>query len=347
MIGKKRLEYIDQAKGVGMFFIVLGHISSIYGPISMFGTFFKISIFFVISGYLHAENGDFSIAKKTKQFLIPYYFWSFVVLLIELLKALVREIDISRIELLLLKILSFRGISTLWFLPVLLVTYFFHKLSSKWKLSYKYLLLVVLPFLVIMLSNANIFYNQIQEEVSLKYGLHCFAMTLLKGLAGYWFFECSYIFSERVIKLNKNLSALCIVGGGMMIVICGYETNIDFNNLKFGRFPFLFFVAGLIISFAFIHSLKIMNKKFRVLQFMGRNSLFIMCTHLPLNIVLYSDKFLNSFLPKPDMPNINYYIYVMILFIIVLFIEYLFVTIWKWAKEVLMSKFHFSMVKYL
>lgn len=52
----KRLDHIDEAKGIGMLLIVLGHISTSWGWISDWASYFKISIFFVISGYLQSTK---------------------------------------------------------------------------------------------------------------------------------------------------------------------------------------------------------------------------------------------------------------------------------------------------
>lgn len=48
----KRLTYIDWAKGIGMFFIMLGHVNRIDNPLITYGDTFKIVIFYIISGYL-------------------------------------------------------------------------------------------------------------------------------------------------------------------------------------------------------------------------------------------------------------------------------------------------------
>ena len=50
-----RLEYIDVAKGIGILLIVWGHVSSSWlswGWGCEWASYFKISLFFVISGYL-------------------------------------------------------------------------------------------------------------------------------------------------------------------------------------------------------------------------------------------------------------------------------------------------------
>lgn len=88
--GQLRIQYIDQAKTIGILLIVLGHISYIYGPVNNTASYFKISIFYIISG-LFAYFGDGKREKmvncmkllhiKRKTLLIPYCFYSIVALL--------------------------------------------------------------------------------------------------------------------------------------------------------------------------------------------------------------------------------------------------------------------------
>ena len=93
---KKRLEYVDAAKGIGMLLIVLGHISSSWGIISNWGSYFKISIFYVISGYMQFKSKkELCIAKKAKSILIPYVFFSVISLIIILGKSLIRKDDFN------------------------------------------------------------------------------------------------------------------------------------------------------------------------------------------------------------------------------------------------------------
>lgn len=56
----QRLGWVDEAKGIGILLIVLGHTSYLFGPVSNVASYFKIAIFYVISGYLtslHAGRG--------------------------------------------------------------------------------------------------------------------------------------------------------------------------------------------------------------------------------------------------------------------------------------------------
>ena len=71
----KRLDWVDQARGLSIFLVVYGHNfpaceSYIYS--------FHVPLFFFISGMFHPKNSSFKIIKRrAKMILIPYFFWAF------------------------------------------------------------------------------------------------------------------------------------------------------------------------------------------------------------------------------------------------------------------------------
>lgn len=70
---KKRLAYIDYARGIGIILMIMGHID-FGGAFYKYIHAFHMPIFFVMSGYLYREKDSLvkEIAKKAKQLLIPY-----------------------------------------------------------------------------------------------------------------------------------------------------------------------------------------------------------------------------------------------------------------------------------
>lgn len=80
-MGKKRIDYIDIAKGLGMMTIVWGHI--MYAGISNAIVYaFHIPLYFFLSGLVfsrerYASFGEF-IAKRVKGLLFPYLIFSFL-----------------------------------------------------------------------------------------------------------------------------------------------------------------------------------------------------------------------------------------------------------------------------
>lgn len=91
MNGKKRLEYVDVARGIAMICIVLGHLGN--DAINRVVFTFHLPIFFFISGYFLSERGTFKefTEKKFRAYIVPYNFTCLVITLLALLKAALRH----------------------------------------------------------------------------------------------------------------------------------------------------------------------------------------------------------------------------------------------------------------
>ena len=110
------------------FFIVLEHVSQLSNPVTTWGNSFKIVIFFIISGYLLSMK-DYSVIstreftiRKLKSFGIPYA----IFLLIAVVFSIAYETYRGKLSFYILfdivySALSLKGISTLWFIPVLFI----------------------------------------------------------------------------------------------------------------------------------------------------------------------------------------------------------------------------------
>lgn len=130
----KRIESIDNLRGVAIFLVILGHILITRAPGR--GTYplceiiysFHMSLFFFISGFLAfktnriEENGIKQyVIKKTKQLLIPYLFW------LLLAPIFMYNIYPSSYKELLLKF-NFIPNLNYWFLPLLYIFFMLYLL---------------------------------------------------------------------------------------------------------------------------------------------------------------------------------------------------------------------------
>uniref|UniRef100_A0A7C3NH83 Acyltransferase 3 domain-containing protein n=1 Tax=candidate division WOR-3 bacterium TaxID=2052148 RepID=A0A7C3NH83_UNCW3 len=75
----KREYWLDIAKSIGIFLVVLGH-TSINENLKIFIYSFHIPLFFLISGFLFKTNDNFKnfFIKQFKRFIIPYYIFSII-----------------------------------------------------------------------------------------------------------------------------------------------------------------------------------------------------------------------------------------------------------------------------
>lgn len=118
-----RLDYLDVCKGIGIFFIVFGHILTTVNTFNIYTSTYKISIFYVVVGLLivHQNKRQVEWKKRFSTILVPYFVFSMLVMLFNLCYNAILQPEIIRYSLIeeMMKTFSFRGISTLWFLPSL------------------------------------------------------------------------------------------------------------------------------------------------------------------------------------------------------------------------------------
>jgi len=88
---KRRLEYVDVARGIAMLCVIIGHLG--IHDIDRVVFTFHIPLFYLISGYFISEKSSLSdfVRHKAKTLLVPYYITGAVMILLGMIKGLVTE----------------------------------------------------------------------------------------------------------------------------------------------------------------------------------------------------------------------------------------------------------------
>ncbi len=126
---KMRIGYYDMARGLGIIFVVIGHIDSFYAPVRSVVITFHMALFLMISGMLILETGEEmrsfteSFKKKFRRIMVPYILFSFLSLGIELVRLTLQNVFYwPHYKALLISVFSFSGNSVMWFLPALFIS---------------------------------------------------------------------------------------------------------------------------------------------------------------------------------------------------------------------------------
>jgi len=108
------------------------------------------------------------------------------------------------------------------------------------------------------------------------------------------------------------------------ILLSQFGGITNFSMLFHGKYPILLYINGVLgsIGLIFITHYIFENKKNRVLEFFGRNSLILMGTHMSLMLPVISSKIFTIFWSIPHIENPMYYIYGVLCLSIMLIIEY-------------------------
>ncbi len=302
---KKRIAYLDVARGIGMILVVMGHIDFISEPLRDYITSFHMPLFLMVSGILlyvtkTEERSLREVARsKVGTILLPYFIFSAGALLFELVRALVKDLDMTG-ELLRrgFQTLCLQGFSTFWFLPTLfigeLIFIWIRQKTELKKTAGIGIGLVVLMYFAAMGEKS--FYGVHAGVIGYEL-LHDVLLVPIRGI-----FASGYIFLGYFlgIVLEKRQGILWKDGlAGILLlaataVMNGFASFIDLRFLEFGN-PLLFLLRTVCGSLGVILLCRGLEAYTdgtlgKILRYFGENSLIVMVTHLDYRILNYSIK---------------------------------------------------------
>lgn len=351
MSDKKRIKYIDIMKGLGIMMVTYGHITTVGNPVDIWMGSFKITIFFVAAGYLIRYTNSYEkidlvtyVKKLLKSLAIPYVFFSVGAIIFRFLTMVMKHnVNISTIKSYIWATLTLRGVSTLWFLPTLLIgeIIFFCviKYFPKWL---KVLIFIGLPILSYYISclllNLRGNLNPITfERVSFV------ILPIAKPLVAVWFLYIGYIGCELLDRIPNGIIRLFI---GIVLsvgnMICAqWNVGVDYNNMAIGEKPWLFFICGIIGSFGALLIFQFLEDyiKFELLAYFGKNSLILMATQRLFYIIAVGTAGWKVVSGMPGVLSWRYYIDCLGILALVLMLEYTIITFINEKARFLIGKF--------
>ena len=305
---KKRVVWIDTIKGWAILCVILGHISLGENPLCIWIYSFHMPLWFVLSGVLfflsedkHEQSASRFLKRKAVSLLYPYFTFSVICLLYDVIKNGISE-NTCR---LFTDTVSFLGIGTLWFLPVMFFSVvLFYSLHS---LPLSDFPIFGLLLLLIFLGDRFIGFESY------------YVLQRILIAASFLFIGYFYEMLMDAVRLEKTYCCLL----GIVLLACSTvlsQTN-GYVDLHYGIMNniFLYYplaVLGCCGLCILGSSLVLPNWIEAPLIFLGKNSLTIFATHANLPYIYYAGLMFLSVMP--GFSN-NYINAVFILFIVVLF----------------------------
>lgn len=295
---KKRLDYLDMVKGVGIILVVAGHSGYLAEHALTVVSSFHMPLFFIISGMLLAHTKEETrpmkqiIAKKMRTILFPYAFFSILYLLIYgayfcgvrgyLTPAYIRTIAVQGI--------SLDGISVLWFLSAL----FFAELlwHAVRKSCGRAALFVLSAMAVLTICFASQLMSVMTGSGLFIKGVFGLLQSLLRGVVGAGFLTIGYLamgLFERFDK-NRSLKSRSMEAGAgtlcLLLTVWLSLTNgrADMHYLIF-RNPVIYLICACAGTFGLVFLCRALPR-IGALAYPGANSLTIMVTHLDCQYML-------------------------------------------------------------
>jgi fucose 4-O-acetylase-like acetyltransferase len=289
---KPRLIFLDAAKGIGILSVMFGHITEIGNPIDRWVGTFKLPIFFLITGYLISRGGGVKISfrkfleRKCCSLLIPYFSFSALIIIYKMMVSFFKGKDfiyqMTHLADDLYTTISLRGLRALWFLTAMFIAEIIFFFVMKFHVSLKGLCVLV----AVLIFYKTDYVMGILEGICGNYYeiIRMPILAITKGITGFLFLGAGYILYILMQRIpNKNVHLM--LGILLLIInISAYPINqgvVDFNNMRFGGYPFLYMLCALCGSSGWILVLEYLadHYTFPILTWCGRNSLIIMSTH--------------------------------------------------------------------
>lgn len=338
MNNAKRLDYLDMAKGLGMLFVLIGHLqgdtifslSPYFHPLCVFIFSFHMPLFFIISGILMCIREDnldkYSIKehinKRFKSIMIPYLWFSLFYFSVVIYAWINGSVAYQTVLVNFWYVVSCYGMNVLWFLPALFfgeILFLFFKQVKTTKFFY-----TIIPVTSVVCYYIAYILTTLSYETPVAKRIHEFSIVLLRPfLVCGWIFV-GYILHKLFIKIdleNKIKSRFIYVFAGLfMLVLCAVfskvNNGVDFRSLVL-RNAFFYVLCSLLGTYGLLSLCKGLPK-IKLLTFWGTGSLIFMAVHNSETILFYALKlsmFVNQYLTHAR----GYICYLIILTVILVY----------------------------
>lgn len=274
------IDYIDLVKGLGIILVVLGH-----GPFPCHFAIdvFHMPLFFFVAGMTFRcpsveETGKFFI-KKINRIFIPFIFWTILSFCIE---TLVGKLSPGA---------PFNG--PLWFLQTLFTAFALYVPIREYFNGVRLHIVIALLYAI-----STIWYYYQSLAIAVPF-------SLTRAMAAVFYIHMGCYLSKRIQNQSRKQASvmMCI---GLMVYIVGVFVSMSWfniNDVSFVGGQLLTYCPPLsmLTTFAGIMMMLSLSKyvnKVRGCNWLGQNSLVIMCVHFPiierLNILFSSQPYYQS-----------------------------------------------------
>lgn len=297
MSNNKRIDWIDMAKGYGIFLVIYAHLG--VGAIGRWIYTFHIPLFFFLSGYVFSTKYDFKTfaMRKFRSMILPYFALGIPMVLFQCLDEFVmgRFHEGTGVELL-VNFLVQKRFWTLWYIACLfwLNIIFYWIVTGLKKMQY-ILIVSMLMFCV------GVAYYEC-GGTPWPWNVDVCLTAVVFFAVGYWF-KNRYDRIRKCIDLRKSVGLFLVLG--TVNVLCGFASyrlagiGLDMYASSYG-FPPLTFVS----AFAGIFCVVIVAHWFTLsgIRYVGRNSLLFYAWHQTILIPVIDAVFAYLGVLKAGMP---------------------------------------------
>lgn len=269
-MSKERIQYIDFAKGLGIFLIVIGHCIL---PFNLHDAIFSfhVPLFFIISGFFIKPFSKVEVIKTARLLLVPMYFTTLIAVFLLLLMNTHNGTYVGPGFLRIVSRYVFCrhfGVCGLWFLFALFWGKLLFQIIKKYLPKYSFVVSLAL-FIIAYLFPSYIKIADLPFYISQSFSCVIFLY------AGY------IIHEKDILGVVTDFRSLII---STIVVLFAYLVPM---NMVISQFPLgIFNVAtSIILSLSILYISKYISEKngfstvVAFVNFYGRNTLLVLCLH--------------------------------------------------------------------
>lgn len=270
-----RIDWVDLAKGIGILFVVIGHMNI---PLQLQKIIysFHMPLFFFISGFLYNEkkyskNLKKILFSKIKTLIWPFLTFTLLALFFKLLSQ--EHIVINSFDFLEF-IKGNKSLNTpLWFLTALFTTEILFSQIIRVNLNNK--ITIVLSVLVLAILG---FINIYKFRLIGVFNIHIALIAQLFFMMGWLFKKSDYGIN---FLINKYLLFKIVLIFLLLLVASLSNTRLDMYEIDYGNLFLVMFSAssGIILVVLFSKLLSNYNFLKGIFKYLGKNSLIILGLH--------------------------------------------------------------------
>lgn len=273
-IEKKRKQWIDIAKGIGIILVVLGHVTKNRILIRIIYSF-HMPLFFFLSGCLINKNCGVKIfdihyiKNKFIQLIIPFCEYRIILVVYWfLIERQFRELDVGPI----------------WFLPVMFFTYIMIAIILPYLKDIKDKCFLLISFLMLLFAGLlfrSYFYNLNETLLNELY------ISAIRVMVGCSWMIIGMISQDIYIYLKTiNYKVVFILAAIICLSLSIINGDVSLFNLQFGKSYLLYYLEGIsgIVSVIILSKVLGTNDS---LEYLGKSSMIIMAFHEPIKRIIF------------------------------------------------------------
>lgn len=266
---------LDTAKGLGMLLVVVGHTQ----PPETIQTViysFHMPLFFFVSGILW--RGQVKLKHSLRALWYPFILASVASWIFWLIKSAVHTSATENVP---------------WWGPILATVWggdiggFFVHNRPLWFLPAMLSMLAIIWGLRLYLSATVTiwciaFVGTLVTFAPAEYQFSAYPFSMSQGLVGGIFFAAGHLLTPTTKSRNQIVTLLAL---GIWICAAVYNGRVDLFSMNFGN-PVLYIISGCAGSWSLIRICQSDIIKSNVIPILGKQSLLILCIHMPLLILI-------------------------------------------------------------